>query len=130
MHSPWMLLTTSDTVFGFKYKRILSTEVISETKDGKKLFKVKMHVTQMINLEDKCQPHSKPRDCLVSKEFLSIHQILHPESIDLSTQTHTGSLSLDSVIPPTLQNTIQQLLNNHASNTLKNILSRHSMVYR
>ena len=69
-----------DSAFGFKYERMLS---------------------ETINLEDKYQLHSKPKDCLASKEFLSIHQILHPESTDLSTRTHTGNPSWDSAIPPT-----------------------------
>jgi len=86
------------TVFGFKNKALLS-------KDNK--------ISETINLEDKCQLHSKPKDYLASKEFLSIHRILHLELTGLSTRIHTDDLSWDYVISPTEQDcTVSEQLQN------------------
>lgn len=82
-----------------------SSLVCVSTKEKEKM---KLFYTYLKYLKDKCQDHSKPKGCLVLKEFLSIHQILHPESIDLSTQRHTESLSSDSAIWPTKK--IEQML--------------------
>jgi len=56
---------------------------------------------ETVNLKDKCQLHSKHKDYLASKEFLSIHRILHRESTDLSARIRTDGLFSDYVISPT-----------------------------
>jgi len=69
-----------------------------------------------MNLEDKYLLHSTPKDYLVSEEFLSIHQTLHLEWVDLSTQTRTGGLSWDSVISSTKHDlTISKQVHQHST---------------